>query len=316
MVAVTRRTSLTAVAALAAAPLLGRAKAARAADAPGTVAPAAAGAPAGRAFAALERQFDARLGVYAVDTGSGRTVQYRPDERFAYCSTHKALSAAAVLQRNTLEELEAVVRYGPADLVAHSPVTEQHVDTGMPLRALCDAAIRYSDNTAANLLLDELGGPKGLQSALAVLGDTTTRADRYETDLNEAAPGDLRDTSTPRALAADLRAYVLGDVLGAGKRALLTDWLKRNTTGGALIRAGVPATWEVGDKTGGGGYGTRNDIAVAWPPGATPLVIAVLSSRGTPDAAYDDALIARAATTVVTALALPSRGAAAARSNG
>ncbi|MFH9076911.1 class A beta-lactamase [Streptomyces pristinaespiralis] len=309
-VAVSRRASLAALAALAAAPLTGCA--ARRADAapsnastsPGaSAAPKVSAAASGRAFARLQREFDARLGVYAVDTGSGRTVTHRPDERFAYCSTHKALTAAAVLEHNSLAGLDKVVRYTRDDLVAHSPVTEKHVDSGMTLRAVCDAAVRYSDNTAANLLFDELGGPKAFQAVLAALGDTTTHADRLETALNAATPGDIRDTSTPRALAHDLRAYALGDVLDAEKKALLTHWLKGNTTGDALIRAGVPDTWQVGDRTGAGAYGTRNAIAVAWPPGAAPVVIAVLSSRATEDAEYDDRLVARATEVVVAALA-------------
>ncbi|MGW7286291.1 class A beta-lactamase [Streptomyces sp. NPDC054847] len=309
-VAISRRASLTALAALAAAPLTGCA-APRADAAPPSAsassrtapAPKASAGPSGRAFARLEREFDARLGVYAVDTGSGRTVTHRADERFAYCSTHKALTAAAVLERNSLAGLDKLVRYTRDDLVDHSPVTEKHVDSGMTLRAVCDAAVRYSDNTAANLLFDELGGPKAFQATLAALGDTVTHADRLETALNEATPGDIRDTSTPRALAGDLREYVLGDTLDAGKKALLTDWLRRNTTGDALVRAGVPDTWVVGDRSGGGGYGTRNDIAVAWPPGAAPVVIAILSSRAAEEAEYDDRLVARAAEVVVAALA-------------
>ncbi|MGW7101707.1 class A beta-lactamase [Streptomyces sp. NPDC054838] len=293
--ALTRRASLTALTGLAALPLLG-------ASAP---APAPAPAPPSPtdAFAELEREFDARLGVYAVDTGSGRTVAHRADERFPYASTYKALAAGAVLEKNTLAGLEKVVHYTHGDLVTYSPVTEQHVESGMTLRALCDAAIRYSDNTAGNLLFDELGGPKGFQAALARLGDTTTRADRYETALNGAVPGDPRDTSTPRTLAAGLRAYTLGDVLDAGKKALLTDWLRRNTTGDELIRAGVPVHWRVGDKTGSADYGTRNDIAIACPPGGAPLILAILSTRGIRNAAYDNELIARAAAVVVATIA-------------
>ncbi|MFF2847954.1 class A beta-lactamase [Streptomyces sp. NPDC058001] len=292
--AITRRASLAALTTLATAPLLGSARP--------TAAVASASAKTPTEFRDLEREFDARLGVYAIDTGSRRTVTYRSDERFAYCSTHKALSAAAVLKQNSLAGLDEVVHYTRDDLVTHSPITEKYVDTGMTLRALCDAAIRYSDNTAANLLFAELGGPKEFQAALAALGDRVTRADRLETDLNEAVPGDRRDTSTPRALAADLREYTLGHTLCADKKALLIDWLKRNTTGDNLIRAGVPADWQVGDKTGGGGYGTRNDIAVAWPPHGAPVIIAILSSRDTRDAEYDDKLIARAAQLVVAAL--------------
>ncbi|MET7642770.1 class A beta-lactamase [Streptomyces sp. NPDC005426] len=257
--------------------------------------PPSADSPAERAFMELERKFDARLGVYALDTGSGRTVTHRPDERFAYASTCKALLAGAVLDRNSLRQIDRLVRYDRDDLIDNSPITEQHVATGLTLRELCDAAVRYSDNAAANLLFRELGGPQGLQDALRALGDSITRCDRYETALSDATPGDLRDTSTPRALAEDLRAYVLGTTLPADKRAVLTDWLRRNTTGDHTIRAGTPAGWQVADKTGTGGYGTRNDIAVIWPPHAAPLVLAVLSRRDTKDAGRDDALIAHAA---------------------
>ncbi|MFE3718168.1 class A beta-lactamase [Streptomyces cyaneofuscatus] len=257
-----------------------------------------------RAFAELERTFDARLGVYAVDTGDGRTIAHRPDERFAYASTCKALLSGAVLAKKTLPQMERLVRYGQEEIISHSPITEKHVATGMTLRELCDATIRYSDNAAANLLFRELGGPRGLQDALRGLGDRVTRCDRYEVALSDAIPGDLRDTSTPRALATDLRAYTLGSALPAEKRALLVDWLKRNTTGDHTIRAGTPRGWEVGDKTGTGGYGTRNDIAIVWPPGgAAPIALAVLSRRDIKNAETDDPLIAGAAKVALGAFA-------------
>lgn len=254
-------------------------------------------------FARLEREFDARLGVYAIDTGSGRSITHRPDERFAYASTCKALLAAVMLDKHSLRQLDRLVRYDRDDLVGHSPITEKHLATGLTLRELCDAAVRYSDNGAANLLFHELDGPKGLEAALAAIGDRVTRCDRYEVELSEAVPGDPSDTSTPRALATDLRTYVVDDALAPDKRAVLTDWLKRNTTGDTVIRAGAPDGWQVGDKTGTGGYGTRNDIAVVWPPKAAPIAIAVLSRRDAKDAEPDDALIAEAARITLGALA-------------
>ncbi|MFC7216949.1 class A beta-lactamase [Streptomyces polyrhachis] len=302
-----RRTCLAALTAVTAAPLLGCATAKPDTPPPAAraSAPTASATPASRDFAALEREYDARLGVYVLDTGTGREITHRAQERFAFASTCKALAAGAVLRKHTLRELDRPVAYDRSALVAHSPVTEKHAAAGMTLRELCEAAVRHSDNTAGNLLIDDLGGPKAFQAALEALGDRTTRADRYETALNEAAPGDPRDTSTPRALAADLRAYTLdGGTLPADKRALLTDWLRRSTTGDALIRAGLPAAWRVGDKSGAARWGTRNDIAVAWPPGGrAPLVLAVLSTRTTESAPYDDALIARAAAVAATALA-------------
>ncbi|MEY9212353.1 class A beta-lactamase [Thermobifida halotolerans] len=298
----TRRAGVAAVLVLAFVPLLGCAAAEEsAASAPEDAAPSTAAVDA--EFARLEEEFGARLGVYAVDTGTDEVVAYNADERFAYASTFKALAVGAVLRRNPVEELQEVVTYTAEDLVAHSPITEQHVDTGMTLREVCDAALRYSDNTAANLLFDELGGPEGLEAVLREIGDDVTNVDRIETELNEAVPGDARDTSTPRAMATSLGEFALGGALPGDRQEILIDMMRRNTTGGTLIRAGVPQDWEVGDRTGAGGYGTRNAIAVLWPPNGGPVLLAVMSSRDTEDAEYDDALVAETASVVVEALA-------------
>ncbi|WP_103340707.1 class A beta-lactamase [Amycolatopsis sp. CA-126428] len=246
-------------------------------------------------FAPLERNFDARLGVYALDTGSGREIAHRADERFGYASTHKAFSAGAVLQRTGLDGLAKKLTYTRADLQPNSPVTEKHVTTGLSLREAIDAALRYSDNTAANLLFRELGGPAGLAAALRGVGDTTTHVDRIEPGLNDLAPGDVRDTSTPRAMAGSLRAFALGPALPPEKQTVLTDMMRANTTGAALIRAGAPAGWAVADKTGTGSYATRNDIAVVWPPERAAIVLIVMSSRQAEKADHDDRLIAQAA---------------------
>jgi beta-lactamase class A len=253
-------------------------------------------------FALLEEEFDARLGVYALDTGTDEVVEYRADERFAYCSTFKVLAFGAVLQQTSVDDLDRVVTYTADDLVNHAPITEQHVDTGMSLLEVGDAALRHSDNTAANLLLAELGGPEGLDEALEAIGDDVIHVDRIEPGLSEAVPGDVRDTSTPRAMATSLGEFTLGDALPEEKREIIREMMLGNLTGDELIRAGVPDDWEVGDKTGAGGYGTRNDIAVLWPPEGDPIVLAVMSSRDVEGAEYDNALIAEAAEVVVEAL--------------
>ncbi|WP_150239615.1 class A beta-lactamase [Nocardiopsis quinghaiensis] len=253
-------------------------------------------------FAHLEEEFDARLGVYALDTGTDRAVGFQADERFAYCSTFKVLAFGAVLDRTPVDELDRVVTFSGADLVFHSPVTREHVSTGMTLREIGDAALRHSDNTASNLLFEELGGPQGLDEALREIGDDVTSVDRIAPEMAEAVPGDVRDTSTPRAMATSLREFALGDVLSEDKRGVLVEMMRANTTGDDLIRAGVPEGWEVGDKTGACGYGTRHDIGVLWPPEGAPIVLAVMSGRDEAGAEYDDALIARATEMVVGAL--------------
>jgi beta-lactamase class A len=256
------------------------------------------------AFGALESQFHANLGLYAIDTGTGHTVAYNPDSRFAFCSTLKAFAASVLLQRDTDQQLNQIVTYAKADLLSYAPITEQHVNTGMTLNAIMGAAIEYSDNTAANLMLRQIGGPSALQSALRAEGDSTTNVDRTEPTVNTATPGDTRDTTSPRAWATDLRTFVLGSALTPTRRAQLVEWLQANTTGGPYVRAAVPSGWKVGDKTGNGGYGARNDIAVIWPPdNAAPIVIAVLTNRGdNENATSNDALIADASKVALQAL--------------
>jgi beta-lactamase class A len=250
----------------------------------------------------LERRFDARLGVYALHTGTGKELAHRADERFGFCSTFKGLAAAAVLDRHPLSSLDTVVRFTAADLMATSFITRDHVATGMTLRAICDAAVRFSDGTAGNLLLREVGGPAGLTRYLRSLGDEVTRCDRPEPFVARRSPGDPRDTTHPRAIAADYREIVLGDALPVAKRAFLRDLLERSTTGARRIRAGLPRSWTVADKTGTGTYGTANDVAIAWPPRAAPLVIAVMSRRPAEDAEPAEALLAETAAVVAAAL--------------
>lgn len=247
-------------------------------------------------------EFDARLGVYVLDTATGEEIAYNADDRFAYASTFKPFVCGAVMETRTLEEMDEVVTFDAEDLVPHSPITEEHVDTGITLLEACDATIRFSDNTAANLLFRELDGPEGLQEALRGTGDETTQVDRIEVELNEAAPDDPRDTTTPEQFAVNLQEYVFGDTLEAEERDVLEEMLRENTTGDDLIRAGVPDDWAVGDKTGAGGYGTRNDIGILWPPDEEPIMIAVMSSLGDEDAEYADALIAQATEVVVDAI--------------
>ncbi|MGG5737700.1 MULTISPECIES: class A beta-lactamase [Bacillus cereus group] len=258
-------------------------------------------------FVKLEKEYDAKLGIYALDTDTNQTVTYRSDERFAYASTHKSLAVGALLQKKSIEDLDQRIKYTSKDLVNYNPITEKYVDTGMTLKELADASIRYSDNTAQNLILKQLGGPSEFKKSLREIGDTVTNPERFEPELNEVQPGDTRDTSTPKALATSLQAYALGDILSIEKRNFLIDLMKRNTTGDNLIRAGVPGEWEVADKTGSGSYGTRNDIAIIWPPNKNPIILAILSNHSKEDVNYDDKLIADATKIVLDALKITNK---------
>lgn len=250
----------------------------------------------------LEHDRDATVGLYAVDTGTGAELSYRADQRFAFASTIKALAAAVVLDQLTPYELTQRIRWTESDLVAYSPVTEKHVEDGLTVRQVLEAAVTMSDNTAANLMFDLIGGPDSLDQAIEEVGDTTTVVARREPALNDFMPGDVRDTTTPRALASSLAAFALGDELAVADERLLNGLLVRNTTGDDLIRASVPRDWKVGDKTGSARYGTRNDVAVVTPPGRAPVVLAVLTRHDARDAATDDVLVAEAAEVAVDAL--------------
>lgn len=258
-------------------------------------------------FRELEASLNGRLGVYAIDTdtGSGAVLGYRGAERFPVCSTFKVVLAGAILERSTREPglLGQRIRYAASDLVSYSPITETHVSAGMTVAELCAAAIRYSDNTAANLLLKLVGGPAGLTAYARTQGDPSFRLDRWETELNTAEPGDLRDTSTPQAMAGTLQRLCLADQLPLQQRVQLQDWLRGNTTGGTRIRAGVPSSWQVGDKTGTGSYGSANDIALLWPPQRAPLVVAIYTTSHRQDADARSDILASAARVCVEALA-------------
>ncbi|MEU7816645.1 class A beta-lactamase [Pseudonocardia sp. NPDC049154] len=254
------------------------------ADPPATrPAPAFDPAPAQAELADLERRSGGRLGVSALDTGSGAALGHRADERFLLCSTGKLLTAAAVLHRRRFEAdrdiLDRVVPYSSGVLVPNSPETGKH--TSMTVGELCHAAMTLSDNTAMNLLLGVLGGPGTVTAFLRRAGDPVSRLDRTETALN-VRDGDL-DTSTPARMAANVRLFALDDGLTPDNRDVLVGWLKANTTGATRIRAGLPADWVVGDKTGAGARGEVNDVAVVWPPGRAPLVIAVYTEPPGPD---------------------------------
>lgn len=244
---------------------------------------------------ALDRRHGGRLGVFALDTGTGRTLAHRGDERFAMCSTFKLLLAAQVLAAVDAgeERLDRRLGWAPDDLVSWSPVVEKHDGAaGLPVAALCEATMTISDNTAANLLLAEHGGPAGLTTWLRGIGDEVTRLDRNEPTLNEAAPGDPRDTTTPAAMVATLQKLLLGDVLSDASRSLLTGWAIANQTGDKRLRAGLPG-WRVGDKTGTNNIGNANDIGILWPPGErAPILVAAYYAESTSTPAQRDAVLA------------------------
>ena len=227
------------------------------------------------AFSRLEKASGGRLGVTVINTGTGERVDYRASERFPMCSTFKFLLASAVLQRvdEQRETLDRVVEIPLKPLLFNSPLTEPHAGGTMNVAALCHSILTRSDNTAANLLLETIGGPPGITKFCRSLGDDITRLDRMELSLNESLDGDPRDTTTPSAMADDLKSVLLGNVLSQQSCKQLTLWMESNLTGLDRLRAELPASWRTADKTGANGEHTSNDIAMIWPPGRPPMIV-------------------------------------------
>ena len=259
-----------------------------------------------RSIVALEKSSGARIGVMAVDSGNGKTLSYRKNERFLMCSSFKLSLAAAVLARcdRGKEQLDRIVHYRKTDLLDVSPSTTAKLSTGMRIEELCEAAVVFSDNTAANLLLASLGGPSGVTGFWRSLGDGTSRLDRIEPALN--VPDGDKDTTTPAAMLGNLKVLLLGDVLSSASRRRLLAWLGASQTGAAMLRAGLPRTWTVGDKTGRyvkGAYNAAIDLAIATPPDRKPILIAAFTMNGKGDAVAHQALLADIGRIVATALA-------------
>lgn len=254
----------------------------------------AAAEPAAR-LGALERLHGGRLGVAMLDTGSGRRIGHRADERFLMCSTFKVLAVAAVLARvdHGQERLERRIVFDRDVLLSYAPVTRLHSGApGMRIDELCAAAITVSDNTAANLLLASLGGPPVVTAFVRTLGDRITRLDRTEPQLNLTRPGDLRDTTTPDAMLETLRRLLLGDALSDASRARLLGWMRGCLTGVDKLRAGLPAGWSAADKTGSGSQGESNDVAIVFPPGRAPLLVTAYYAAPAADAGLRSAVLA------------------------
>lgn len=240
-------------------------------------------------LATYERETSGRIGLYAENLATGAKIAWRADERFVMCSTFKASLAALVLSRvdRGEDQLEHMIPYGPKDVPDwYAPVARQNLAKGaMSVAAMCEAAVEYSDNTCANLLLARVGGPSALTAFWRLTGDAVTRLDHNEPILNRSPPGDPHDTTTPRAMAGTLRRLVLADVLSSGSRQRLIGWMLNCKTGNDRLRAGLPMNWRIADKTGNNGKDAAADIAVVWPTPDTSILICVYTQGGLPTAA-------------------------------
>jgi beta-lactamase class A len=247
------------------------------------------------ALAAYERETGGRIGLYAENLSSGAKIAWRAEERFVMCSTFKASLAAFVLARVDRGEdrLEDMVAYGAADLLDYAPVAKANLAAGaMSVSDMCKATVELSDNTCANLLLARAGGPAALTAFWRTTGDTVSRLDHNEPELNRSPPGDPHDTTTPAAMAGNLRRFVLGEVLSTNSRQHLTEWLVGCKTGNNRLRGGLPKDWKVGDKTGNNGKDASGDIAVAWPNAGGPVLVCAYTQGGSPTSKQFEAVFA------------------------
>jgi beta-lactamase class A len=255
-------------------------------------------------FKRIETESGGRLGVAVLDIQSQMRAGHHADDRFPMCSTFKLPAAAAVLKRVQTgnEKLDRRIKVEAADVVPGSSRISAPVPEGKTLAELCEVAMTYSDNTAGNLILASLGGPAGMTTYIRNLGDKITRLDRNEPTLNEAIPGDPRDTTTPNAMLKDLQTLLLGKALSETSKGLLMQWLIGNKTGDTRLRAGLPAGWKAGDKTGTGERGSTNDVAIIWPPGRKPILVTAYLTETTAPADKRNATLAAVGKAVAEAM--------------
>lgn len=256
-----------------------------------------------KAVQAEEARLGARIGMAVFDAKDRTRWAHRGDERFPLNSTHKSFSCAALLKQvdRRVLALENVISIERASLVTYSPVMEK---TGgqVTLREACAASVSWSDNTAANIVTDAIGGPQAFTVFMRDIGDPHTRLDRKEPEMNEATPNDLRDTTTPNAIVESLRRIILGDVLREDSRALLTDWMINDKVADALLRATLPRTWSIADKSGAGGHGSRSIVAVIWPKDRDPVVVGIYITQTSAPMADSNAAIARLGSVLADAI--------------
>ena len=247
------------------------------------------------ALAAYERESGGRIGVYAENLATGAKLTWRAEERFVMCSTFKASLAACVLARvdRGQDRLDAMIGYGADDLLEYAPTARSNLAKGaMSVADMCEAAVELSDNTCANLLLARVGGPAALTAFWRAAGDDVSRLDHNEPELNRSPPGDPHDTTTPTAMAGNLRHFVLGETLSQDSREHLTGWMVNCKTGNNRLRAGLPRDWRIGDKTGNNGKDASGDVAVAWPKSGGPVLVCAYTQGGSPNAAQLETVFA------------------------
>ncbi|MGI9280766.1 MAG: class A beta-lactamase [Endozoicomonas sp.] len=226
---------------------------------------------------ALEKRLDARIGVSIYEVSTKKGWSYKGNQRFPLMSTFKTLACAKLMNDadNNKLSLNSATTVTKEMLVTYSPVTAKQVGKNISLEKACEATMLTSDNTAANIVLEHIGGPSELTNFLRSTGDSVSRLDRIETKLNEGKPGDLRDTTTPEAIVQTLNQLVFGNVLSEPSKNQLKQWMIENQVADGLLRSVLPDGWSIADRTGAGGYGSRGIAAIVWPEYKPPFIVSI-----------------------------------------
>ncbi|HAF87986.1 MAG: class A beta-lactamase [Legionellaceae bacterium] len=258
-------------------------------------------------LAELEVSSKGRIGIYVINTANNTHIGYRADEHFPMGCTAKVIGVAAILNQsmNQHDLLSQKISYSTNDLTNWSPITKQHLATGLTIKQLCAAAISFSDNTAMNLLVKQMGGLNEMTHFAHTLGNTSFRQDNnWPKEAYSGGKDNLDDSSTPKDMADSLQKLAFTDALAKPQREMLVSWLKANTTGDFRIRAGLPKVWAVADKTGtGGAYGTTNDLGIIWPPKCAPIVMVIYYTSDDKTAKKRDDIVASATQLLISKLA-------------
>ncbi|MEB6696387.1 BlaZ-like penicillin-hydrolyzing class A beta-lactamase [Mammaliicoccus sciuri] len=229
----------------------------------------------------VEDKYDANIGVYALNTATDEEITFNEDKRFAYASTFKAVSSAMLLEKTPHNELNKKVHVSKEDIVPYSPVLEKFINKDITIKKLIEATMLYSDNTANNMIIEELGGYKEVNKRLKSLDDKTTKPSRMEPELNNYDPKNNRDTSTPQAFGKTLNKLINDGRLSKDNKAFLIDLMINNKSGDTLIKKGAPKNFKIADKSGQAiTYASRNDVALVYPKGESkPIVLVIFTNK-------------------------------------
>lgn len=229
----------------------------------------------------IEKRYNCRAGAAVLNTQTETLWSFNGSLRFPMMSTFKTLACANLLYNadSGKKDLNSKVAIEKNSIVEWSPVTEKKAGMEFTLEEACSAAMIMSDNTAANIVLENTGGPEALTFFMRSIGDQYTRLDRTEPELNEAAQGDIRDTTTPEQMVKTLNMLLFGNILSDESKRKLKDWMIKNKVADSLLRSVLPPGWYIADRSGSGGNGSRGITAVVWSDSRPPLIISIYITR-------------------------------------